>query len=66
MTGNATIAIDVLNRQFLLDCPTEAVEQIEELEPVVDDTGQRSIRLRIPRFGIRTLRFSDVQSSRPE
>lgn len=35
MSGNATTAIDVLNRQFLLDYPTEAVEQIEELEPAV-------------------------------
>ena len=26
----------------------------------------RTIRLRIPRFGIRTLRFSDVKPSRPK
>ncbi len=35
MTGNATIAIDVLNRQFLLEYPSEAVEQIEGLEPAM-------------------------------
>jgi alpha-mannosidase len=37
---------------------------IEELKSVVDDAGQRTIRLRIPRFGIRTLRFSNVKSIR--
>ena len=35
MTGNANTAVCALNRQFLLDYPSEAVEQIEELEPTV-------------------------------
>ena len=35
MTGNATAAVDLLNRQFLLDYPSEAIEQIEGLEPAV-------------------------------
>jgi len=35
MTGNATVAVDVLNRQFLLDYPLEAIEQIEEIDPAV-------------------------------
>lgn len=39
---------------------------IEKLNPVVNEAGQRTIRLRIPRFGIRTLRFSDVNSFRPD
>lgn len=33
MTGNSHTTVDVLNRQFLLDYPSEAVEQIEEMEP---------------------------------
>ena len=33
MTGNATAVVDILNRQFLLDYPSEAIEQIEEMEP---------------------------------
>lgn len=33
MTSSATAAVDSLNRQFLLDYPSEAVEQIEEMEP---------------------------------
>ncbi len=33
MTGNANTAVDALNRQFLLDHPSEAIELIEELEP---------------------------------
>ena len=33
MTGNANTAVDALNRQFLLDYPSEAIEQIEALEP---------------------------------
>ncbi|MDH3257472.1 MAG: hypothetical protein OEM27_07625, partial [Nitrospinota bacterium] len=33
MSGNADTAVDILNRQFFLDYPTEAIEQIEELEP---------------------------------
>ena len=35
MTGNATAAVDLLNRQFLLEYPSEAIEQIEGLEPNV-------------------------------
>ncbi len=38
---------------------------VEELKPAVDKAGQRTLRLRIPRFGIRTLRFSDVKSVQP-
>jgi alpha-mannosidase len=34
---------------------------IQQLKAVVNDAGQRTIRLRIPRFGIRTLRFSDLK-----
>ena len=33
MIGNAHTVVGVLNRQFLLDYPSEAIEQIEELEP---------------------------------
>jgi alpha-mannosidase len=33
---------------------------IAELTPTVDEGGQRTIRLSIPRFGIRTLRFGAV------
>ena len=33
MTGNFHTTVDALNRQFLLDYPSEAVEQIEEMEP---------------------------------
>jgi alpha-mannosidase len=36
---------------------------IEELKTVVNDAGQRTVSLRIPRFGIRTLRFYDVKST---
>ena len=39
---------------------------IEKLQPVLKAAGRRSIRLRIPRFGIRTLRFSDVKSAPTE
>jgi alpha-mannosidase len=39
---------------------------LEELQPAIDDAGRRTVRLRIPRFGIRTLRFSDVGAPRPE
>ncbi len=39
---------------------------VEKLEPVVGDTEQRSIRLGIPRYGFRTLRFNGVKSSQPE
>jgi hypothetical protein len=35
---------------------------IETLEPITDEAGQQTVRLQIPRFGIRTLRFSNVQS----
>ena len=35
MTGNATTAVDILNRHFLLEYPSEAIEQIEGLEPAV-------------------------------
>lgn len=35
MAGNVVTAVDALNRQFLLDYPSEAVEQMEELEPAV-------------------------------
>ena len=34
---------------------------ITELKPVVEASGRRTIRLDIPRFGIRTLRFSGVE-----
>jgi alpha-mannosidase len=37
---------------------------IEVLKPGVLDASQRTIRLRIPRFGIRTLRFSNVKPLR--
>ncbi len=39
---------------------------VEELIPAGTTAGERTVRLRIPRFGIRTLRFSEVKSSRPE
>ena len=39
---------------------------IEDLKAVVDDRGRRTIRLSVPRFGIRTLRFREVKSLRPE
>ena len=35
MTGNTSTAISALNRQFLLDYPSEAIKQIEEMEPAV-------------------------------
>jgi len=35
MTGNATAAVDLLNRHFLLEYPSEAIEQIEGLEPTM-------------------------------
>lgn len=35
MTGNAHTAVYALNRQFLLDYPSEAIDQIEELEPAM-------------------------------
>ena len=37
---------------------------IEELKPRVDDAGRRTVRLSMPRFGIRTLRFSNVRAPR--
>ncbi len=39
---------------------------IKELQPVVADTGRRTIRLSIPRFGVRTLRFTAIKVQRPE
>ncbi len=38
---------------------------VEELKPVVNDLGQRAVRLKISRFGIRTLRFSALKLSPP-
>ena len=38
---------------------------VDELKPTVDGTGRRTIRLRIPRFGIRTLRFSGLKCAQP-
>ena len=37
----------------------------EELKPAVTDAGRQTVRLRIPRFGLRTLRFSGVKPPRP-
>jgi alpha-mannosidase len=34
---------------------------VEELKPATNESGKRTIRLQIPRFGIRTLRFSDLR-----
>ncbi len=34
---------------------------IEKLNPTVAANGDRSVRLQIPRFGIRTLRFSEIK-----
>ncbi|QDV37767.1 glycoside hydrolase family 38 C-terminal domain-containing protein [Tautonia plasticadhaerens] len=34
---------------------------IEELEPLIDAAGRRTIRLRIPRLGIRTVRFGGLK-----
>jgi alpha-mannosidase len=39
---------------------------IEDLKAVVDDKGRRTIHLRIPRFGIRTLRFREINTPPPE
>ena len=39
---------------------------VEELKPAVDAEGRRTIRLGIPRFGVRTLRFSGVVPPRIE
>lgn len=33
MVGNVTTAVEALNRKFLLDFPSEAIEHIEQLEP---------------------------------
>ncbi|NIQ03745.1 MAG: hypothetical protein GWM98_28185, partial [Nitrospinaceae bacterium] len=35
MAGNVTTAVDALNRRFLLDFPSETIEQMEEMEPAV-------------------------------
>jgi alpha-mannosidase len=37
---------------------------VDELAPMINEWGQHTVRLRIPRFGIRTLRFSDIKTSR--
>ena len=37
---------------------------IEELKPSDDASGNRSVSLQIPRFGVRTLRFREIKPSR--
>jgi len=39
---------------------------IEELKPAINAAGERMVRLRIPRFGLRTLRFRDLRPARPQ
>ena len=39
---------------------------IEDLKAVVDDQGRRTIHLSVPRFGIRTLRFREINTLPPE
>ena len=36
---------------------------IEELKPTINAAGERTVRLRIPQFGVRTLRFRDLKTA---
>ncbi len=37
---------------------------IEQLKPAINAAGERTVQLRIPRFGVRTLRFRELKAAR--